>query len=399
MRPPVAAPALQSGRGLADFLEALNSFYRRALLLPEQASSIARRIDALHYFQITVMFAFAAVIAVVALYFVVRFRRRSEDQLARRVTPSHAGEFTLYVGLFSLFILFWVIGFRQFVLLDVPPDDALDVYVTAKQWMWQFSYPEGPESLGVLYVPAGRAVRLHLTSRDVIHSFFVPAFRIKRDAVPGMYTGIWFLSDRPGRYPVFCAEFCGVAHSRMRAEVVVLRPEEFDDWIRGRPPLPRPDTAAPTPFLERPTALEPLVRLAEIGRAAAARHGCLECHSIDGTRHIGPTWLGLYGAWETLEGGERIRVNEAYITESMMDPLAKIVAGFPPVMPSFHGRITPAETAAIIEFMKSLADGPVLRRDGGPPAPAEPSPGAPSTPDTTGGAPGGAPASGPGNLP
>mgnify|MGYP001239093268 FL=1 len=265
----------------------------------------------------------------------------------------------LYLGLFGLFILFWGIGFRQFVNMSVPPDDAIDVYVTAKQWMWKFSYPEGRASVGVLYVPAGRPVRLHLTSRDVIHSFFVPEFRIKRDAVPGMYTTAWFEATRPGRFQILCAELCGTGHSMMRGEVVVLREMDFMAWLDDRVPLDdRGEFAAGMPG-ERdrtePRGLEAPRRLAELGRTAAARHGCLECHTIDGTPHIGPTWLGLYGSRELMEDGEEVVVNPAYITESMMDPQARIVAGFPPVMPSFLGQISPAETAAIIEYMKSLA--------------------------------------------
>lgn len=341
---------------------ALNEFYRRALALPEQASTIAPIIDHLHYFQITVMFAVAGVIGIVTTVFVLRYRRRAPDQVGRRVDVPHTVEVPLYTGLFALFMLFWILGFRQFTSLELPPDDALEVNVSAKQWVWKFAYTDGPASVGVLYVPAGRPVRLRLTSRDVIHSFFVPAFRIKRDAVPGMYTAIWFEAVRPGRYPVLCAELCGAGHSHMRAEVVVLSSQAFDDWRQGRPGLPPPDTAAATPYVDRVSGLEPASRLAELGRAAAARHGCLACHSVDGSPGQGPTWLNLFGARETMQTGEVIYVNGAYITQSMMDPEAEIVAGFPPIMPSFQGRITPAETAAIIEYMKALSPAPGLRR-------------------------------------
>ncbi len=341
---------------------ALNEFYRRALALPEQASTIASSIDHLHYFQITVMFAVASVIGAVTLVFVLRYRRRAEDQVGRRVDVPRTFEVGIYSGLFALFMLFWVVGFRQFTDLEMPPDDAIDVYVSAKQWVWKFAYEEGPASVGVLYAPAGRPVRLRLTSRDVIHSFFVPAFRIKRDAVPGTYTTIWFEATRPGRYPVLCAELCGVGHSHMRAEVVVLAPQAFDAWLDGRPALLPPDTAAGTPYVDRRSGLEPMSRLAELGRAAAARHGCLQCHTVDGSPGDGPTWLNLFGARETMQTGEVVYVNPAYITQSMMDPTAEIVAGFPPIMPSFQGRITPAEVAAIIEYMRALSPAPGLRR-------------------------------------
>lgn len=358
--PGLLARQVEGGKSrLADFLDALNEFYREALLLPEQASSIARDVDSLHYFQITVMFGVATLIALTAFFFVLRYRRGPDREPTPRIVASLPFEVGLYLGLFGLFILFWGIGFRQFVNMSVPPDDAIDVYVTAKQWMWKFSYPEGRASVGVLYVPAGRPVRLHLTSRDVIHSFFVPEFRIKRDAVPGMYTTAWFEATRPGRFQILCAELCGTGHSMMRGEVVVLREMDFMAWLDDRVPLDdRGEFAAGMPG-ERdrtePRGLEAPRRLAELGRTAAARHGCLECHTIDGTPHIGPTWLGLYGSRELMEDGEEVVVNPAYITESMMDPQARIVAGFPPVMPSFLGQISPAETAAIIEYMKSLA--------------------------------------------
>src|SRR5690606_3388466 len=171
---------------------ALTEFYRRALVLPEQASPIASSIDHLHYFQITVMFAVATIIGAGPRLLSLRCRRRTADQVGRRVDVPRTFEVGIYSGLFALFMLFWVVGFRQFTDLELPPDDAIDVYVTAKQWVWKFAYEEGPASVGVLYAPAGRPVRLWITSRDVIHSFFVPAFRIKRDAVPGIYTTIWF---------------------------------------------------------------------------------------------------------------------------------------------------------------------------------------------------------------
>jgi cytochrome c oxidase subunit 2 len=179
-------------------------------------------------------------------------------------------------------------------------------------------------------------VRLLLTARDVIHSFYVPEFRLKQDALPGRYTEAWFEVKRPGHYQVLCAEFCGLDHSQMRAEVVALEPGEFEAWRAREKSLP---TLGP---------------LAELGRTVAARQGCFQCHSIDGTPHIGPTWLGLYQREEPLKSGERIRADVAYLTESMMDPGAKVVAGFNPVMPPFQGRLSAAEVAALVEFIKSL---------------------------------------------
>ena len=243
------------------------------------------------------------------------------------------------VGLLGLFLLFWFLGFHQFMRVTTPPADGMDVYVVAKQWMWQFAYPGGQTSLNRLYVPVNRPVRVLITSRDVIHSFYVPAFRLKMDAVPGRYTTLWFEASHPGTFDIYCAEFCGSGHSRMRGEVVALAPEDHDAWLRGQVPAGEPARSS----------------LVEVGQSVAAVKGCLQCHSIDGTRRTGPTWRDLYGSSESLSDGTQVLVDGAYITESMMEPNARIVAGYLPVMPSYKGNIEPGETAAIIEYMKTLS--------------------------------------------
>lgn len=363
------AVSAQSGPeqgGWSGVLDWLNEFYRRVLFLPDQSSSIARRIDHLHYLEITIMFAVGAVIALAVIYFLARYHRSTDhftsDVLADteppqpspitpRVNASLTFEFGLYAGLFGLFVFFWVIGYRQYIELLVPPANAIEVYVTGKQWVWQFAYSRGPATAGVLYVPAGQPVRIVLTSRDVIHSFFVPQFRIKRDAVPGMYTETWFEAPSPGTYNLLCAELCGVGHSVMRAGVIVLAPRDFQRWLDDRSPLP------PEPFPADTAGLS----LAERGRLVAVQKGCARCHSVDGSAATGPTWRNLYGSWEMLADRRRIFVDAAYITRSMMEPDRDIVAGFENVMPSFMGLISPAETSAIIAYMMSLSDAPVDR--------------------------------------
>jgi cytochrome c oxidase subunit II len=235
----------------------------------------------------------------------------------------------------GFFLLCFAIGFPLFVKLQTPPRDALDVYVMGKKWMWKFAYPGGPNGVDVLRVPAGRPVRLLITSRDVIHSFFIPDFRIKQDAVPGRYTQTWFTATGPGRHQVFCAEYCGIGHSAMLAEIIAMEPAEYDAWLGE-------------------DRLDPRTSLAENGRRLAAQYGCFKCHTVDGTRHIGPTWLDLYRKTEKMQDGARIIADEAYLTESMMDPAAKIVAGYQNVMPTFQGRIPGPEIAAIVEFIKTL---------------------------------------------
>ncbi len=329
----------------------MNELMRRLLFLPEQASEHARQVDALHYFVIlTTMIAAAGVFAT-ALYFFVRYRRRADTDPTPVVQPRAIHE-VIFVGVpLGFFLLWFAIGFPQFVKLQRPPADALDVYVQGKKWMWKFAYPGGPSSLDVLRVPVGRPVRLLITSRDVIHSFYVPALRVKQDALPGRYTQTWFNADRAGRYEIFCAEYCGLSHSGMLAELVVMPPGEFDAWLaQARRGLPQAQDAAPVAGEQ----VRPASNLVEEGRRLAGVQGCLKCHSVDGTRHIGPTWVDLYLRQQRLESGKEILADEAYLTRSMMDPGAEIAKGFQNVMPTYQGKLAPPEAAAIVEFIKSL---------------------------------------------
>jgi cytochrome c oxidase subunit 2 len=330
----------------------VNELYRQLLFLPEQGTSLARSIDHLHYFIITVTMVSATAIGIGALLLFVAFRRRSESQTTPIVKPRAIHE-VLFVGTpLVFFLVFFFIGFPLYVDLQTPPRDAMDVYVEAKKWMWKFAYPGGPNSIDVLRVPAGRPVRLLMTSRDVIHSFFVPGFRQKQDVLPGRYTQTWFQADAPGRHQIFCAEYCGAGHSTMLGEVWVLKPEEFDAWLaeQRRGNLVKARDSSPVPQEN----VDPRSSLVQEGERLAGVHGCLKCHTIDGTPHIGPTWVGLYMKRQPLVDGRTVIVDEAYITRHMMDPRSGLAVGFQSVMPTFQGRIPPPDTAAIVEFIKSL---------------------------------------------
>jgi cytochrome c oxidase subunit 2 len=329
----------------------MNELMRRMLFLPEQASDYARRVDGLHFFVITTTMIAAAGVFATAIFFFVRYRRRSDTDSTPTIHPTAIHEL-LFIGVpLGFFLLWFAIGFPQFVSLQTPPAGAMDVYVQGKKWMWKFAYPGGPNALDVLRVPAGRPVRLLITSRDVIHSFYVPALRVKQDALPGRYTQTWFNADRPGRYEIFCAEYCGLAHSAMLGELVVMPAGEFDAWIADqRRGLAQASDAAPA-------AGEPVragSNLVEEGRRAAAEQGCFKCHSVDGSRHIGPTWVNLYLRVEKLKTGKTVVADESYLTKSMMDPAADIVAGYQNVMPTYQGKLPPPEAAAIVEYIKSL---------------------------------------------
>ncbi|HSN97018.1 MAG TPA: cytochrome c oxidase subunit II [Candidatus Nanopelagicales bacterium] len=345
----------------------MNDLLRRILFLPPQRSTVAADIDSLHYLVIIVTMLGATVVALFAAYFMVRYRRRA-THLGRpnpgaSASPPLKIEAGVLVLLAALFLGFWLIGYRQFLRVSVPPEDSLDVYVMGKQWMWKFAYPHGAASVATLYVPANRPVRLLMTSRDVIHSFYVPDFRIKQDVVPGRYTTTWFEATQPGVYEILCTEYCGTEHSLMRGQVVALAPVDYERWVRsGRevepkeppPELPgRLDLAGAMLPFDIDVGERTMVRR---GVRAAAQLGCLRCHTLDGTQHIGPTWAGLYGTVIPLQEGGQVLVDDAYLTASMMDPMAAIHLGFPPVMPSYLGRMTPPEVAAIVELIRALRD-------------------------------------------
>jgi cytochrome c oxidase subunit 2 len=343
----------------------MNELLRRMLFLPEEASAYAASVDRLHFFVITTTLVAAAGVFGTALVFFVRYRRRSDTDPTPHVTPRAVHE-VLFVGVpLAFFLLWFAIGYPMFVSLQAPPKGAMDVYVQGKQWMWKFAYRGGPNSVDVLRVPAGRPVRLLITSRDVIHSFFVPALRVKQDALPGRYTQTWFQADKPGRYEILCTQYCGLAHSGMLAELVVMPAADFDAWSavqrRGLSEAQDANPVAGEP-------VRPASNLVGEGERVAAEQGCLKCHSIDGSRHIGPTWVNLYGRQEKLTTGKLVLADEAYLTKSMMDPGADVVAGYQNVMPTYQGRLAPPEAAAIVEYIKSLRTSAVPSGPSEPPA-------------------------------
>jgi cytochrome c oxidase subunit 2 len=236
----------------------------------------------------------------------------------------------------TLFLAFWVVGASQYGHMMTPPPGSLPVYVSAKQWMWEFAYGDGRKSMDVLTVPAGHPIKLVMTSRDVIHSFFVPAFRMKYDVVPGRYYTAWFQADGPGTYDIECAEFCGVNHSRMLGKVRVLSADDYARWIET---VPRGDLAAK-------------------GYEIAARRGCLNCHTLDGQPHVGPTWAGLYESTVRLADGRVVVADEEYLTRSMMDPTADVVDGYRAVMPTYRGILPEPEVAALVELVRTLQSEP-----------------------------------------
>jgi cytochrome c oxidase subunit 2 len=307
--------------------------------LPPEGSTSSVGIDWLHLFVISVTILSAIGVFAVVVFFFARYSRKSDTDLTPRVVANTTHELMLAGSILALFLLWWVIGFRQYIALREPPADATTVYVSAKQWMWKFSYTDGRVANDVLTVPVGKPIKLVMGSRDVIHSLYIPAFRIKQDVIPGRYTTMWFEAKQPGAYPIMCAEYCGLSHSKMSGVVVALSPTDYATWLRK----PVRDASGEADMIAE-------------GAKIAAKRECLACHTIDGQPHIGPTWAGLYGSMRETTDHRTIKADEAYLTRSMIEPNADVVLGYKPVMPVYFGLLDPAETASLVEYIKSLRD-------------------------------------------
>lgn len=270
------------------------------------------------------------------IWFIIRYHRRRHPQAAPSPRSSIWLE-TVWTLVPTLIVLsmFWY-GWNGYLALVNVPADALKIDVSARQWSWTFTYANGKTS-DRLVVPAGKAVRLAITSEDVLHSLYIPAFRVKKDAVPGITTYVWFRATEPATHDLFCAEYCGVAHSAMITTVEVLREPEFERWLS--------QTAEPAEM--------------EDGQALLARFGCKACHSLDGTKMIGPTFRGLFGRRITVQTDGKARelvVDRDYIRRSILEPGADLVTGYPPVMPSFKDRMSVEDLEALVEFLAGTAD-------------------------------------------
>jgi cytochrome c oxidase subunit 2 len=301
-------------------------------LFPTAASTMATRVDALLFFLLGVTVFFVVLIASLILVFMVRYRRLSPGE--RPAAPR--GSLPLEVGWTAvplaivMVIFFW--GASLYASLRRPPDDALPIDVVGKQWMWKVQHLEGRREIDELHVPVGRPVKVTMTSEDVIHGFYIPAFRIKQDAVPGRYTTTWFQATRPGTYDLFCSAYCGTLHSGMVGKVIAMAPRDYEAWLAGGGG----------------------VSAAEAGRQLFEASGCPSCHRPDGTGR-GPSLVGLFGSRVALADGTSVVADEGYLRESILNPQAKIVAGYEPVMPTFQGLFSEEDLMQLIAYLKSLA--------------------------------------------
>ena len=307
-------------------------------LLPEQASTVAPQVDLLLYFLLGVSFFFATLIAGMILVFMVRYRRRpggDHDPNAHGPLWLEAA-WTAIPFAITMIMFFW--GASLYATIRRPPDDSLVVDVVGKQWMWKLQHMEGRREINELHIPIGRPVRLNMTSEDVIHSFYVPAFRVKQDAVPGRYSSLWFEATKAGEYHLFCAEYCGTLHSGMIGRIVAMEPAAFEAWLAGQ------------------QAGEANVPVAVAGENVFRAQGCGTCHRADGSGQ-GPSLAGAFGKAVKLANGDSLVVDEGYIRESILNPQAKVVEGYKPVMPTYQGLLSEEDVMRLIAYVKSLRAG------------------------------------------
>jgi cytochrome c oxidase subunit II len=302
------------------------------LLLP-QASSIAVQIDAFFWSMIGLCALVALGVIVAIVFYGVRYRRGSEADRSGRHREDFGVELTWTLVPFALFLAAFVWSLSIFAMARTPPADARTVYVVAKQWMWKVEHPGGQREINTLHVPIGEPVRLTMTSQDVIHSFYVPAFRVKQDVLPGRYTQLWFIATQLGRFPLLCTQYCGTDHSHMGGAVVVMRPAEYARWLEG-------SASNGT--------------LAAQGAQSFRSHGCSGCHGPNAAVHA-PDLTGLYGRTVHLADGRSVLADDRYLRDCILLPAEQPVAGYPPLMPSFSGQVSEEELLALIAYIKSIA--------------------------------------------
>jgi cytochrome c oxidase subunit II len=304
-------------------------------LFPEQASTTAAKVDALYFGLLGLTFFFVALIYGLLLYFGIKYRRGSKADRSNPVSTNHKIE-ALWIGIpFVISIVFFVWASRVYFELYNPPSDAAEVYVVGKQWMWYLQHPEGKRETNELHVPLGRPVKLTMTSQDVIHSFFVPAFRMKQDVLPGRYTSAWFQPTKTGRFHLYCAEYCGTNHSVMGGFVYVMEPADYERW------------------LSQGSVGESMVTA---GAKLFQQYHCNGCHGDNPTVRA-PRLEGVFGGPVPVQEGGSTRMvvaDDRYLRDSILMPQSQVVAGYDPVMPSYEGQISEPDLLQILAYIKSL---------------------------------------------
>jgi cytochrome c oxidase subunit 2 len=302
-------------------------------ILPPSASSVATEVDLLYFFLTGVTAFFVVLVGVLVVYFTVRYRRRDPDEVGADIHGSLVLELTWTIIPLLLSMVMFVWGASLFFRLSKPPQDAMQLYVVGKQWMWKVQHPEGVREINDLHVPIDRDVRITLGSEDVIHDYGIPAFRVKMDAVPGKLTTLWFRATVPGTYHIYCDQYCGTRHSEMIGEVTAMEPQAYQAWLSG-------GVAAGG-------------NVAQNGDQLFKDFACVTCHLPDG-KGRGPSLVGVAGSLVKLTDGRTVTADDDYLRESIVNSQAKIVAGYQPLMPVFQGMVSEEQVMALIAYIKSL---------------------------------------------
>jgi cytochrome c oxidase subunit 2 len=302
-------------------------------VFPDQASTSAAHVDALYLVLTALSLLFVALIGLPIIYFLFKYRRgHVADRTPLRISTNLIEVTWTVIPLLLMTVVFaW--GARVYFEVEVPPAGAMELNVVGKQWMWKVQHPEGNREINELHVPAGRDIKLTLASEDVIHSFFIPAFRLKQDVVPGRFVTEWFKPTRVGTYHLFCAELCGADHSKMTGTIYVMEPARYEAWLAQG---------------------SPANTMAENGARLFRELGCSGCHSGTGTVRA-PPLEGLYGRLVPLQSGEIVRADDKYIRDSILLPASQVTAGYQPVMPTFQGRLSEDDLFQLIAYIKSIS--------------------------------------------
>jgi cytochrome c oxidase subunit II len=298
----------------------------------QQASSIAQEVDHLYLFLTAVTVFFSVLIFVTIFYFMIRYRRRSPDERPKAIEGSIPLEI-LWTAIPTLIVaVMFVWSSSLYFRNSEAPKGAMEIFVTGKQWMWKIEHPEGQREIDELHVPLGRPVKLTMTSEDVIHDFYIPAFRVKKDVLPGRYTTLWFEPTKLGTFHLFCAQYCGAFHAGMTGSIIVMEPDAFERWLAGGVQGESLQAA---------------------GQKLFQQNGCITCHIAAG-KGPGPSLLGVYGQPVHLTNGQTVTADDAYIRESILNPTAKIVFGYAPIMPPFQGQLTEEQINDLIAYIQFL---------------------------------------------
>ena len=305
-----------------------------SLWFSESAATYSDSVDFLFYLLFYGSVALFLSITAVLFFFIIRYRRKTENQKAlSQITHNTKLEITWTIIPLIIVVIIFYFGFKGYIKLSLPPKEDLVINVRAQKWFWTFAHQNGANVANELVVPIHKNIKLRMTSADVLHSFFIPSFRNKKDVLPNYYTTLWFNATKLGTYQVFCAEYCGDQHSTMLASIKVVSQDEYEAYLEKI-------SSEDVPF-------------EELGERISQQR-CIVCHSIDGSKTIGPTWKDAYGKKRLLESGKKILYDENYIRESILNPQTKIAKDFAPVMPSFAGQLKEREIEGIIEYIKKI---------------------------------------------